>query len=67
MLDCNLDYEVAELSPTPNAALQKSCLILSEELQQPTDTHMSQSGKKGGLQLFYSIKDTAVEKTSISY
>lgn len=68
MLDCNLDYEVAELPPAPNATLSKSHLILSKEaLQQPAITHMSQSGKKGSSQLFYSIKDTAVEKRSISY
>lgn len=69
-LDCNLDYEVAELAPAPNSTLIKSHLILSKEaLQQPTITHMSLSGKKkkGNLQLFYSIKDSVVEKRSISY
>lgn len=68
MLDGNLHYEVAELPPTPHATLSKSHLILSKEaLQQPTITHMSPSGKKGSLQLFHSIKDTALEKRSISY
>lgn len=68
-LACVLNSEAAELPlspPTPSAAQSESHLTQAKAaLQQPA--HMCHNlEKKGRLQVFYSIKDTAAQNRSTS-
>lgn len=72
VLDCVLNSEATELpppTPFPGAAQSESHQIQAKAaLQQPSHiNHNLEKKKKGSLQLFYSIKDTAAQTRSISY